>query len=185
MIVRVIFAIVLIGLSADLIVTQGMYQDLFFLWQNWIEKVNKSLRLFKECKNEEKRPLQGECEWYQLCKDGRFVAKRCPTYGTGQRQIFNPIIGNCTENKKLPLDGQCQLYRQCLVVESVSPFGKWYTVSCEAGQHFEQEIQNCIPSNISTCGKLKGFHLQAGMLNQLKMTFNKSFWVELKLKSAW
>ena len=31
MIVRVIFAIIIIGLSADLIATQGMYQDLFFL----------------------------------------------------------------------------------------------------------------------------------------------------------
>ena len=90
------------------------------------------------------------------------MATRCPTYGTSQRQMFNPIIGYCTENKKLPLDGQCQLYRQCLVVESVSPFGKWQTVSCESGQHFDQEFQNCIPSNISTCGKLKFFfNLQA------------------------
>jgi len=124
MILKVIFAIVLICLSADL---------------------------------EEKRPLQGECEWYQLCQNGRFVATRCPTYGTGKRQMFNLITGNCAENKKLPIDGQCQLYRQCLVVESVSPFGKWYTVSCESGQHFDQEIQNCIPSNISTCGKFYGF----------------------------
>jgi hypothetical protein len=31
MILRVIFAMVLIGLSADLIATQGMYQVLFFL----------------------------------------------------------------------------------------------------------------------------------------------------------
>ena len=46
MIVRVIFAIIIIGLSADLIATQGMYQDLFFLWQNWIDKVNKNLPLF-------------------------------------------------------------------------------------------------------------------------------------------
>jgi hypothetical protein len=34
MILKVIFAIVLIGLSADLIATQGLYQVLFFLCQN-------------------------------------------------------------------------------------------------------------------------------------------------------
>jgi len=70
------------------------------------------------------------------------VAKRCPTYGTGQRQMFNPIIGNCTENKKLPLDGQCQLYRKCLVVESVSPFGRWYEMSCGSGQHLIIVVKN-------------------------------------------
>ena len=46
MIVRVIFAIILIGLSADLIATQGMYQVLFFLWQNLFDKVNENLPLF-------------------------------------------------------------------------------------------------------------------------------------------
>jgi hypothetical protein len=100
-----------------------------------------------------KRPLQGECEWYQLCQNGRFVATRCPTYGTGQRQMFNPITGNCTENKKLPLDGKCQLYRQCLVVDLVSPFGKWTEVACGSGQHFEQESQKCIEAEASTCSK--------------------------------
>ncbi len=34
MILKVIFAIVLIGLSADLIAAQGLYQVLFFLCQN-------------------------------------------------------------------------------------------------------------------------------------------------------
>jgi len=164
MILRVILAIVLVGLSTDLIVAQGLYEVSTLLCQNRNDKVIKNPSLFLECNKEERRPLQGECEFYQLCQDGRFVATRCPTYGTGQRQMFNPITGNCTENKKLPVDGQCQLYRQCLVVESVSPFGKWSEVSCGSGQHFDQEIHNCIPSNISTCGKLMGFSQFTGII---------------------
>jgi hypothetical protein len=46
MIVRVIFAIVLIGLSADLIATQGLYQCLFLLCQNRNDKINKNEPLF-------------------------------------------------------------------------------------------------------------------------------------------
>jgi len=38
-----------------------------------------------------------------LCQNGRFVATRCPTYGTGQRQMLNSITSNCTENKNCPL----------------------------------------------------------------------------------
>jgi len=44
---RVIFAIVLVGLSADLTATQGMYQVMFFLCQNSNDKVNKNLPLLK------------------------------------------------------------------------------------------------------------------------------------------
>ena len=99
------------------------------------------------------RPLTAECEWYQLCSEGKYLARRCPIFGTNPRQIFNPLKNNCTDNVKLPIVGQCQSYKQCLVIETVSPFGKWTEVQCGSGKYFEQESQKCIVAEISTCGK--------------------------------
>jgi hypothetical protein len=45
MIVRVIYATVLICLSANLIATQGLYQCLFLLCQNRNDKINKNVPL--------------------------------------------------------------------------------------------------------------------------------------------
>jgi len=67
--------------------------------------------------------------------------------------MFNPITKNCTDNMKLPVEGKCQSFKECLVIESVSPFGKWTEVSCEHGQHFDQEGQKCVGQETSTCGK--------------------------------
>jgi hypothetical protein len=97
--------------------------------------------------------LQAECEWYQLCSKGKYSAYRCPTNGKGQRQVFHPITNNCTDSIKLPINRQCQSYKQCLVIESVSPFGKWTELSCGSLQHFDQESQECIDIKVSTCGK--------------------------------
>jgi len=108
---------------------------------------------FEECTDGERRPLKAECEWYNLCLKGIFAPKRCPSTVRGQRQAFNPIINNCTNNVKLPVDGKCQSFKECLVIESVSPFGKWTEVSCGPGQHFDQESQKCIGQETSTCGK--------------------------------
>ena len=53
----------------------------------------------------------------------------------------------------LPVDGKCQSYRQCLVIDSISPFGRWTDLSCGIGQHFDQVSQKCIREETSTCGK--------------------------------
>ena len=98
-------------------------------------------------------PLTGECEWYKLCLNGKYTVRRCPTDRTGQRQMFNPIASNCTDKVKLLVDGKCQSYKECLFKESVSMNGKWTEVSCESGQHFDQENQKCIEEEVSTCGK--------------------------------
>jgi hypothetical protein len=98
-------------------------------------------------------PLKAECEWYNLCFKGLLAPKRCPPTGRGQRQAFDPITKNCTENVKLPVDGNCQSFEECLVIETVSPFGKWTEVSCGPGQHFDQGGQKCIGKETSTCGK--------------------------------
>jgi hypothetical protein len=65
--------------------------------------------------------------------------------------MFNPLTKTCTDNFKLPIDGQCQSYRQCLIIESISPFGKWIVESCGSGKHFDQKSKKCIES--STCGE--------------------------------
>ena len=48
------------------------------------------------------QPLTGECEWYKLCSNGKYTARRCPTDGTGQRQMFNPTTNSCTDKVKMP-----------------------------------------------------------------------------------
>jgi hypothetical protein len=68
--------------------------------------------------------------------------------------MFNPITNSCTENKKLLVGGKCQTYHECSVIDKVSPYGKWVDKMCETGQHFNQETQNCIPSETSTCGNI-------------------------------
>ena len=127
------------------------HKSCFFcqIFEKFIPKIKI---FFKECTNGDRRPLQAECEWYQLCSNGKYSAYRCPTNGKGQRQMFNPITNSCTDNVKLLVDGQCQSYKQCLVNESLSPFGKWTEVSCASGQHFDQESQKCIEAEGSTCG---------------------------------
>ena len=99
------------------------------------------------------QPLTAECEWYTLCKNGTYLAYRCPTDKTGQRQMFNPTTNSCTDKVKMPVDGKCQSYKTCLLIESVSPYGKWTELSCESGKHFDQESQKCIEEETSTCGK--------------------------------
>ena len=108
--------------------------------------------MFKECNNGDRQPLQAECEWYRLCVDGKYLSRKCASLGSAQQQMFNPFTNNCTDNLKLTVVGQCQMYRQCLVIDSVSPFGKWIDFSCGLGQHFDQESQKCIESEISSCG---------------------------------
>jgi len=97
--------------------------------------------------------LKAECEWYNLCLKGVFAPRRCPSTGSGLRQMFNPITKNCTENVKLPVEGKCQSFKECLVIESVSPFGKWTEGSCGSGQHFDREGQKCVGQETATCGK--------------------------------
>ncbi len=99
------------------------------------------------------QPLTGECEWHKFCFNGKYTVRRCPTDGTGQRQMFNPTINKCTDKVKMPIDGKCQSYKICLLIESVSMNGKWTELSCGAGQHFDQESQKCINEETSTCGK--------------------------------
>ncbi len=99
------------------------------------------------------QPLTAECEWFKLCLSGKFAAKRCPTDGTGQRQMFNPITNSCTDKVKIPVDGKCQSFKECSVIESVSPFGKWTELSCGHGQHFDQDSQKCIGEETLSCGK--------------------------------
>ena len=108
---------------------------------------------FEECVNGERRPFTAECEWYSLCLNGTLAPKRCPSSGKDQRQAFDPITNSCTDSVKLPFDSRCQSYKQCLVVESVSPFGKWTEVSCGSGKHFDKESQKCIEAENSTCSK--------------------------------
>ncbi len=85
--------------------------------------------------------------------NGKYTVRRCPTSGKGQRQAFNPITNSCKDKVKMPVDGKCQSFKECLFIESVSPFGKWTELSCGSGQHFDQESQKCIGTEISTCGK--------------------------------
>ena len=99
------------------------------------------------------QPLTGECEWYKLCFNGKYTVRRCPTDGKGQRQAFNPITNLCTDKVKMPVDGKCQSFKECLLIESVSPFGKWTEVACGSGQHFDQKSQKCIEAEASTCSK--------------------------------
>ena len=108
---------------------------------------------FEECKEGERLHFAAECEWYNLCLNGKYVSYRCPNNGEGQRLMFNPIINNCTDNVKLPVDGKCQSFKECLLIESVSPFGKWTEVACGSGQHFDQKSQKCIEAEASTCSK--------------------------------
>lgn len=71
--------------------------------------------------------------------------------------MFDPVINTCTENIKLPIQDKCNSYKKCLVIEDVSPFGKWTEKKCEFDdQHFDSNSQQCIDSTASTCGKLKG-----------------------------
>ena len=107
------------------------------------------------------QPLTAECEWYKLCSNGTYLARRCPTDRTGQRQMFNPTTNSCTDKVKIPVDGKCQSYKTCLSIETVSPYGKWTELSCESGKHFDQESQKCIEEATSTCGKyFQGFIFQ-------------------------
>ena len=107
--------------------------------------------MLSECQDGARRALDGECEWYQLCVAGQYSPRRCPSTAP----MFNPRSGTCAANSALGVDGQCHLYRQCLLVETVSPFGKWREASCASGQHFDQEVQKCIAAEISTCGESK------------------------------
>ena len=100
----------------------------------------------------ETRPLTAECEWYKLCVNGKYAYRRCPINGTGQRQMFNPTTNSCTDKVRLSVDGKCQSFKQCLFIESVSMNGLWTELSCGPGQHFDQESQNCIKEEASTCG---------------------------------
>ena len=94
------------------------------------------------------QPLTAECEWYKLCLNGKYTARRCAT-----AQLFNPTTNSCTDKFKLPVDGKCRSFKECLVIESVSPFGKSTELSCGPGQHFDQESQKCIEEKTATCGK--------------------------------
>ena len=107
---------------------------------------------FEECLNEDKRPLHLECEWYQICQDGKYVTRRCPINSIG-RQMFNPQTNNCTDNIKLEVDGKCHSYRECLVIDTISPFGKWKELKCGENRHFNKKQQNCVILSESTCGK--------------------------------
>jgi hypothetical protein len=98
------------------------------------------------------QPLTGECEWYRLCSNGNYTARRCPTDRKGQRQMFNPTTNSCTDKLKMTVDGKCQSYKICLFIESVSMNGRWTELSCGPGQHFDQESQKCIEEETSTCG---------------------------------
>ncbi len=133
-------------------VTAESLCQISFLLHNWFFYLKYQIFL-GECINDSMKPLQAECEWYQICLNGIYKAYRCPTNGKGQRLMFNPITNSCKDNEKLPIDGQCQSYKQCLVIDSVSPFGKWTEISCGSDQHFDQVSQKCIDAKISTCGK--------------------------------
>ena len=109
--------------------------------------------------NNDMRPLRDECEWYQLCRDGRYVSLRCPTDGSGMRKMFNPLTKNCTSNMKLTIDDKCHSYRQCVVIDIVSPFLKWTEVACGADQQFDQERQECVVSDNTPCCKLLNLNL--------------------------
>ena len=149
MMTKIIISIFIISSYVLLISTEGLFE---IVWQNKLDYCS-DIYFFWECQKNYKRPLQAECEWYQLCLEGRYASKRCPSDGTGLRQMFNPYTNNCTDNVKLSIEGKCQSYKQCLLIESVSPFGKWTEMSCESGLHFNQESQTCIDSRNSTCGK--------------------------------
>lgn len=131
---KIIFALLVIA-SSVFIVTEG------FLFNN-----------ADECKSGDMRPLLAECEWYQFCLDGVYVPKRCPIDWLGYRTMFNPQVNNCTEKMMLSVEGKCQSYEQCIVLDSVSPFGKWSENACQSDQHFEFKSQRCINSIDSTCG---------------------------------
>ena len=111
---------------------------------------------FKEqCHTGDKRPLQGECEWYSYCLEGRYVAMRCAYDKKGTRMMFNPESRNCTENIKLSIKGKCHSYHECRADETVSPFMKWSEVKChQKDQSFDQNRQECVQSSNSTCGTL-------------------------------
>jgi len=111
----------------------------------------------KECSSGDRQPLQAECEWFRLCVNGTYLPRKCASLGSTHKQMFNPVTKNCTDSIKLSVVGQCQTYKKCLVIDSVSPYGKWTEFSCGPGQHFDQENQECIDSDISTCGEF--FHV--------------------------
>lgn len=97
--------------------------------------------------------LLGECEWYQLCMSGSFATRRCPTNGSGIRKMFNPLTNNCTDSIKLNITNKCNSYKECLVMDQVSPFGKWVETRCESDQqYFDFENQKCMDIKNSTCG---------------------------------
>ena len=120
---------------------------------------------FEECMEGDRPALTSECKWYRVCKDGVYTTRKCPLGRKGKRQAFSPITNNCTDKVKLLVDGKCQSYKECLIIDSVSPFGKWTEMSCELGQHFDQESQKCIDEETSTCGKFQGKYLN--FLNQI------------------
>jgi hypothetical protein len=117
-----------------------------------------------ECQNGDTQPLAGECEWYRICLNGKYGARRCPTNGVGLRQMFNPIASKCTDRVALSIKNKCQSYKECLVIDTVSPFGKWAEKICPYGLHFDQESQQCIEprpdiiknnfKKYSHCGKI-------------------------------
>lgn len=119
-----------------------------------IISLNVILTVSQECQNGDKLPLLAECEWYQLCLNGKFAARRCPTNGLGIRQVFDPQTNTCSNNVKVPIQNTCHSYKQCLVISSVSPFGKWTEFKCENGQHFDSTSQQCIDASHSTCGNI-------------------------------
>ena len=132
----------------------------------------------KECSNYERRPLEAECEWYQLCVNGRYAARKCSSMGSARQQMFNPISKNCTDNLKLPIAGRCRSYKQCLVVASVSPFGKWVEFACGSGQHFDQESQQCIEAAISTCGNFSQSFICGIVLGNIKFHINSKISIQ-------
>lgn len=143
MILSVILALVILNINVSSIATEGLSLVIFM--------PKLIFYLIKECNEGERRPFQAECQWYQLCVNGTYSARRCSSIGSAQQQMFNPLTKTCTDNFKLPIDGQCQSYRQCLIIESISPFGKWIVESCGSGKHFDQISKKCIES--STCGE--------------------------------
>ena len=149
---------------------------LFLNQHDWFQNKIPS----QECVNGERRALTAECEWYRLCQDGKYTARRCPTDRTGKRQMFNPTTSSCTDKVKLPVVGKCQSYKICLFVESASMNGKWTELSCGFGQHFDKESQKCIAAEVSTCGKyFQGFFFQ-GVFSQKQMRF-----VCLRTEGVW
>jgi len=123
----------------------------FFLKHNWHVYLRNKL-FFQECMEGDSRPLTGDCDWYKLCLNGEYTARKCPM-SIWQKQLYNPATKNCTDDVRLSVDGKCQSYKTCLLIESVSMNRKWTEVSCGAGKHFDQKSQKCIDAEASICGE--------------------------------